>query len=75
MRTLVQKLRTVEQFLARGRVHGTLTAAGTAVGRVPSFITEVLKKVSFIFCPGKGLEDHKCGADERRRRRLDGAEP
>ena len=28
----VQKLRTVEQFLARGRVHAALTAAGTAVG-------------------------------------------
>ena len=32
--TLVQK-RAGGTFLARGRVHGTLTAAGTAVGNVP----------------------------------------
>ena len=32
--TLVQK-RASGTFLARGRVHGTLTAAGTAVGNVP----------------------------------------
>jgi hypothetical protein len=32
--TLVQK-RAGGTFLACGRVHGTLTAAGTAVGNVP----------------------------------------
>ena len=30
-----QKLRTVEQFLARGRVHGAMAAAGVAVDIAP----------------------------------------
>ena len=36
MRTLVQKLRAGEQFLARGRFHESADAAGMAVDAVSS---------------------------------------
>jgi hypothetical protein len=38
VRTLVQKLRAGEQFLARGRVHGWMTAGGKPVGIHPFFV-------------------------------------
>ena len=40
VRTLVQKLRAGEQFLARGRFHESLDAAGMAVDAVSSRQTE-----------------------------------
>ena len=35
VRTLMQKLRAGEQFLARGKVHGSLAAVGTTVDSDP----------------------------------------
>ena len=35
VRTLVQKLRAGEQFLARGRIHGSLGASGRDVNSDP----------------------------------------
>ena len=44
VRTLVQKLRAGEQFLARGKVHGSLNAGSMPVGRDPLFVAELYRR-------------------------------